>query len=320
VQGPIAPEARTDYSGGIVAVPKVLGVGSLGIAISSLATHLPEAGNVSQAAASQVSVAAGVAVSLRTLKLLGCDTELIGCYGGDALGGIARNLLAKSGIGIGQLFPFGNSSTTVSQVAADGWTRQQYRAHEPNREAFDHKTMALVRDLIGNAQALLLDGSLAWLAADLAEAAHDCRVPVISHISDVREGVGEIIAASDVLIVSERVAGDLSPRGELADAIVDLLAMGPRTVIITSADRGAVARHGSDYVDCAAFSIDALDTYGAGATFVGGFTGALLSSLPLAQCVEIGTAAAALSCQSLGAWDPPISRDAIADICSRRTA
>ncbi|MBP9086137.1 MAG: carbohydrate kinase family protein [Kofleriaceae bacterium] len=306
------------YTATTVVVPKLVGVGSLGVAISTLASHLPIASHQTKVAALHTSVASGIAVTLRTLALLGCETELIGVRGADAMGGLARDLVNAAGIATPHLIAHGVTATTISMVAADGWSRQTFGPPTHGYDPVNQRELSAAYKLISGASAVLLDGSLPALAAAVADAARANHIPVISHISDVRDGLGEIIAVSDVVIASEHVAGELSPRGELTDAIEELLAMGPRTVIITVGERGAIGQHGDRLVECAAFPSEVLDSYGAGAVFHGGFTAALLSALPFARCVEVAAAAAALSCQSLGAWDFDISRAQLDALLARR--
>lgn len=79
-----------------------------------------------------------------------------------------------------------------------------------------------------------------------------------------------------------------------------LLAYGPRTVVVTLADRGALAVTAVTAAQIPGHSVTVQDTTGAGDTFNAAFLSATLQEKSLEQCLTFANAAAALSVTGLG--------------------
>lgn len=303
-----APELSTDFPLGYdapVQAPLVVGLGRIGVAISGLAPNLPGAGApATDLAALATAPAPGVAVALRAALRLGCRARAAGSHGADLLGQLARSALRDAGIDTELLRAVGSSACELVTVTGDGTLRARYAGDRGEPVTID------ARAAVQGASALLIDGSAPRDQLVAAEYARTQKAPVICDVSEVRDGTSELISVSDVLIASERAAGDLAPRGELTDALDEILALGPRAVVITLGDKGAIGRHGDRVVRCPAFTNDdELDSYGAGSVFHGAFAAALLSELPFHRCMELAAAAASLSLRELGPWSAMPSRE-----------
>jgi sugar/nucleoside kinase (ribokinase family) len=286
--------------------PLVVGLGRVGVAISGLAPNLPsDAAPSTVLAALATSPAPGVGVALKAVVRLGCRARAVGSHGADLLGHLARAALREAGIDTELVRPTGSSPCDLTTVAGDGTLRTHY-AGEPG-EPIPFDPAAAVRD----AAALLIDGSLPVEQLRAAELARTQKLPVILDIGELRDGSSELIHASDILIISERAASELAPRGELTDALGEIVHLGPRAVVITLGEKGAIGRHGDQIVKCPAFPSDVLDSFGAGSVFHGAFAAALLSELPFARCIELAAAAASLSLRELGPWQAMPSRDEV---------
>lgn len=294
--------------------PLVVGFGRIGVAISGLGPNLPGIdAHTAELAALETTPAPGVAVALRAACRLGCRARAAGTHGADLLGQLARSALRDAGIDVELLRAVGTSACDVTLVAGDGTVRTRYHGDRGEPVPVD------AEQTLAGASALLVDGSEPENQLAVAELARRLKLPVIFDVAELRDGTAELIASCDILLASEREASELAPRGELTDALGELLALGPRAVVITLGNEGAIGRHGDQVVRCPAFPSDVLDAHGAGSVFHGAFAAALLSEVPFARCMEIAAAAASLSLRELGPWTAmPSRQDVLALVRTRR--
>jgi sugar/nucleoside kinase (ribokinase family) len=295
--------------------PLVVGLGRIGVAISGLGPNLPTpASHAAELATLTTSPGPGVGVALRAALRLGCRARAAGYHGADLLGQLARSAMRDAGIDTELMRAVGTSACEIAIVAGDGTTRSRYAGEHGEPLAID-----VAAALIG-ANALLIDGTEPGEQLRAAVEARRQKIPVIFDVSELHEGTAQLIANADILLASEREASELAPRGELTDALAQLLALGPRAVVITLGNEGAIGRHGEQLVECPAFPSDVLDTHGAGSVFHGAFAAALLSELPFHRCMELAAAAAALSVRDLGPWQAMPNRDDVLALVRTRRA
>ena len=291
----------------------MVGLGRIGVAISGLGVNLPSTdAPQAELAALATTPAPGIAVALRAASRLGCRARAVGTHGADLLGQLARTAMREAGIDTELLRAVGSSACALVTVASDGTHRAHYRGERGEPITVDS------RAALDGASALLIDGSEPKDQLIAAEIARNLKLPVIFDVSEMREGTADLVSSCDILIASEREASELAPRGELTDALAELLELGPRAVVITLGNKGAIGRHGDRLVRTPAFPSDALDTYGAGSVFHGAFAAALLSELPFHRCMELAAAAASLALRELGTWAGMASRDEVLALTKTR--
>lgn len=299
--------------------PIVAGLGRIGVSMTALAHRVPEAGSgdAGELAAVSLSPGAGVAVAVRAAQALGCRGRVGGWVGSDGMGAFARAALTRAGLDVELVRAApGGSRCEIVTVDVDGRRLVQ---HGPGEDVDEDALPVDFDALLGGVQALLLDDSCPRPQARAAARARERGIPVIVDVTAPAEGAADLVAFADVLISSERMVSELAPRRDLMTALGDLIALGPRAVVVTLGAAGAVGRHGGDVIEVPGYPVETLDTSGAGSVFHGAFVAGLLGELPFARCVELASAAAALACQTLGPWDGiPDHDEAVALVTGRR--
>jgi sugar/nucleoside kinase (ribokinase family) len=298
-------------SAGVADRPLIVGVGRVGMEIVGVVSRLPDHDNPVELDEITVQVGGPMAVSVGTATALGCRTRLCCKLAEDFLGAFIAKALRDAGIE-GQIVRAPESRLSSLQFTAiprDHSRRVSFYTHGDVSQLEGSEVD--VDAVLQGASALLVDGHCPSAQVALAEAAHARDVPVIFDGSQIQEGVGTLVALADVLICSERLAGDLAPRDEIEESLLEIQRLGPDAVIITLGDAGSVGLHGDQLVKQPSFEVEVADTTGAGSVYHGAFTAALLSKLPFAQCMEFASAAAALSCRRAGAWAGIPERDEV---------
>ena len=115
-----------------------------------------------------------------------------------------------------------------------------------------------------------------------------------------------VTAGVDWLVVNETEAGAVLGRpvrglAEAGQAAAALLSAGARHAVVTAGAHGAALAGPDGTGTVSAFRIDAVDTVGAGDTFVGALAVALAAGIPAAEAVRAASAAAATAATRAGA-------------------
>jgi sugar/nucleoside kinase (ribokinase family) len=134
--------------------------------------------------------------------------------------------------------------------------------------------------------------------------ARSAGVPVVADLErDNVPAFGEILNASDHLIISRRFAAHLSGHADPASAAASLLSPGRRVAIVTCGDAGCwvMAEGDSSPQRYPAFPAHVVDTTGCGDTFHGVYAAELARDLPLPERIRRASAAAALKAAHHGA-------------------
>jgi sugar/nucleoside kinase (ribokinase family) len=231
----------------------------------------------------------------------GLRAKYVGKVGGDEIGAFSLASIREEGVDVSDVAVVDGATNQLAMIIVD--ERDGERTilwHRPPEIATSPEEITPERVAVG--RVLLLDGHDAPAAARAAEVAHDHGVPVILDAETVKEGTGELVQRTDVLIASSDFPAAYTGVGDAGEALRALLSVGPSFVAMTLGRRGAIAVTASGAtIESRAFEVDAIDTTGAGDVFHGAFIFGLLSGWSVERTLDFSNAAAALNCTAMGA-------------------
>ncbi|MCX5334854.1 ribokinase [Streptomyces sp. NBC_00140] len=230
----------------------------------------------------------------------GATVSMIGAVGNDAYGTQLRSTLEHSGVDTDHLRTVEGPSGTAHIVVDDEGGNAIVVIPAANGTV-DH--LAPGDDgLIASADALLLQLEIPLAAAIAgAEAARAHRVRTILTPAPAQPLLIELLAATDLLVPNEHEASTLTGRTDPHAAAIALLDEVPEVVVtLGSAGSLYVSRYAEPFT-VPAPQVTAVDSTGAGDTFVGALAVALGEGRPMRESLKWAAAAAAISVQRAGA-------------------
>ena len=240
-----------------------------------------------------------VPTALVALQRWGLMTAYVGCFGDDTDGAASRASLEREGIDLAGCATRANVGHHVSVILIDQitgeravvWQRPDELAMRPEEIRREHLTAGRV---------LLMDAYDIAASVEAARWARDDGVITVLDIDGPGPGVDELLALTDVLIVSADVLPKLTGTGDLRVALRDAAAMGPWFVGVTLGAGGALAVDRGQLHYVPSQRVNVVDTTGAGDIFHAGCIFGLLHEWPTERTLRFAAAAAALKCERLG--------------------
>lgn len=270
----------------------ILVVGSL--AYDDVYTPAEHRSDVLGGAASYFAVAAARHAPVRLVGVVGedfaqSDIDRIAATGVD-LGGLERRP-GRSFRWLGrydEMFGAAETINTDLGVFAD-WTPTVPAAYRDSGYVFlansDPEIQLAVREQLPAARFVALDSMNYWIATK-------------------REALLRVIARVDLVCLNEAEIRQLWGRPDIAAGAAELLAIGPRAVVVKRAEHGASLYCADGMFWCPAYPVArVVDPTGAGDTFAGGLVGALaradaVGGVDLRRAVVQGTVSASFAVES----------------------
>ena len=238
---------------------------------------------------------------------LGASVSFIGCVGDDEFGRNARRLLAAEGIATEHLHSMSGASTGVAMILVDDAGQNCIVLDAGANAALSVAHVDAARAMIEGAGLLIcqLECPLPVIRHGIA-LAHAAGVPVLLNPAPMQAVPPELLAQVDVLVPNETEAAALIdfPPGAAFDAVAaaaQLRALGPSTVIITLGASGVQLASDGINLHFEAPVVRAVDTTGAGDTFIGAYAAAWCDGASLTAAIEYAQQAAAISVTRAGA-------------------
>jgi ribokinase len=287
--------------------PRVTVLGSLNMDISVTVPHLPAPGATVLGSAARFTPGGKGANQAVAAARLGAGVRMAGCVGDDAFGRQLLAALRAEGVDAGGVRTVAGVPTGLAMISVDPAGENLITvAPGANHEVGERE----VGEAVSNAGDVLVICAEIPLPAIRSALAHGgLTVLNLAPIPGTPDEAAALVAGADPdwLVVNETEAAAIlgAEVGGLDDAgwaAQELVAAGTRHAVVTAGTRGVALAEldGSSHI-MEAFRVDAVDTVGAGDTFVGALAVALAAGVPAAEAVRAAAAAGATATTRHGA-------------------
>lgn len=258
------------------------------------------------------------------LAKLGLRTGLVGRMGGDAFGRIALDTATSCGIDISGVRVLPDERTVVSIVLINEHGDRHFLSSSGNIHHFCFEDIDL--DVVGKARIVNI-GSLVSLkafdgegAVRLLQEAHARGAITSADVSGTHRKIGQLaeeLKNLDYFMPSYDEAMEIAGMKD-ADACADAFLKYVReAVVIKLGAKGCLVRSHRERFLLPGFQVRAIDTTGAGDSFVAGFLAGLSRGLSLRACGLLANATGAIATTQLGATGAATGIDGVADFLIR---
>ena len=239
---------------------------------------------------------------------LGLDSALVATVGDDDLGRVQLTALAGAGVDTSRIVVDSQLRTGLSVILGDGNDRAILTAVGAIAAlTADHVDVALLgaADHV-HVSSLFLLSDLQPGLADLLMAARDggATTSIDTNWDPAgawSDGIEPILDQADILLPNLEEARRLSGEAEAEAALRALAERVPTVAIKLGADGAIAAERGHpEVVRARSWSVDVVDTTGAGDSFNAGFIAARLEGAPLAEALAQAVACGTLATRGLG--------------------
>lgn len=237
----------------------------------------------------------------------GAETTMIGSVGADLFGSKLLDSLASAGVRTDSIKRYGSSSTGTAVVIRCAGDNRIIVNHGANYSLESCEVRDALSGLARPGDILLTQlecpPQIVWKTI---REASKLGMYVILNPSPAHDIPEDILPLIDLLCLNESECSTISG-SQLGDAGDDrnplelLRERGVRRVVLTLGSQGSALLDGKDYCRFPAEKVEAVDTTGAGDTFVGALSARVAAECDLRDAMKYATKAAALATTHIGA-------------------
>ncbi|HXH72743.1 MAG TPA: PfkB family carbohydrate kinase [Mariprofundaceae bacterium] len=284
----------------------VLCVGHTSFDVTMSVTHQPANNEKMRAEAMQLAGGGPAANASVCVARLGGRAAFLGYLGNDVFGDLHVAELLAEGVDA-SLVVRGAYDSAVSQVLAkpDGSRSVvSCRGQAPWLESGSVDWRHLEPKVV------LFDGHEPLISAEIMLWAKEKGIPTVLDAGSVHRGTRELATQVDCLAASERFAHDWCNTEDMAQALSELAGMAPMAMI-TCGENGLLWSRDGQRGHLPAFSVEVVDSTGAGDAFHGALAYGMAQNLEWNALLRFASAVGALTCTRLGARASLPHRDAV---------
>jgi len=241
-----------------------------------------------------------VATALAFLSRLGLRGKYIGKVGADELGRMSLESLRQENIDTSSVLVAPGARNQYSLIIIDQESGERTILWERDPR-LNFEEAELNRLDICAGRILYLDGKDPESALRAATWAQEEGIPVVIDLDKVVARCDQLLPLIDFLIVSENFPRELTGIDDPIRSLAALRQHCPGFIAVTLGAEGAMAIVGNSCIRFPAYSVQAIDTTGAGDIFRAAFVYGLLQNWSLEKIMTFANAAAGLNCTRLGA-------------------
>ena len=272
-------------------------------------TSLPAYGEVRLAKDMRFALGSSSAIFACNLARLGVEVGFVGKLGADETGNFLLRALRDRGVETSQIIQSSAGRTGICVVMS---FPHEYAmaSYAGIRETFclDDVNLDYVRTAKHmHMSSFYLQPALRPGCRELFRRAKEAGLstsldPDVDPSGKWNGGMRELLPYVDIFLPNEQEAARISGETDITAALNSLSRLS-RTVVIKRGANGVLTKSGERTVEAPGFSVQPVDTTGAGDSFNAGFVFQFIQGAPLVNCVAWGNACGALSTRALGGTD-----------------